>query len=707
MRSAECGIEGDRMLAFLTVTSLALQGSVADTSPFRALPLPAPGRVRSASGAPGPDYWQQRVDYVIRATLDTSSQTIRGRERIHYVNHSPDTLAFLWVQIEQNLFAPNSITYALSQPPLHFAGGAVFDFTGKGFTGGITIERFAAGGRSLKRTEYGTMMRVELARPLPPRGAIDCDVAWHFPIPPYGGGRMGRIGTRLYEIGQWYPRLVVYDDVHGWNPLPYIGAGEFYLEYGDFDVTLTLPAGFLVAATGTVANPLAVWTAGHRARRTAHRRHQDLAPHRAERPRRRVGRVFGLSVGCVRLARHPDSDLLPAGCGAVGRREQDGVVHDQALQRDVGDIPVAACDDSRRAGRRHGVSDAHVRPIDREARGPVLGSDPRVRARMVPDDGWLRRAALPVDGRGLQHVHRLRLGRRLLQGDGVRGHGAARPAQRRSHLGGPRQRAAAHRQAGRAARSRVGGLSETRADADGAARRGARQGDVRARHARVRAPLDVPASPARRFLPHDRERVGQRSRLVLARVGVQHRPARPGGGLSERGGRHHAHLPVESRSDGAAGDAGAALCRWDGGDAGLSDRDVEPGQQIHCASPDEQAGRGCGDRSSQGLSGHRPDEQPLGAVSLESQGAWIDAPGLGGPPPLEEPPSDPTDARIAAIAAPPAPRATAVFHAETRFCLSSPIWLRGMVTSEPALKYSVAVSERKRRPATTSESGSA
>src|SRR5439155_895272 len=94
-------------------------------------------------------------------------------------------------------------------------------------------------------------------------------------------------------------------------------------------------------------------------------------------------------------------------------------------------------------------------------------------------------------------------------------------------------------------------------------------------------------------------------------------------------------------------------------------------------------------------------------VSLESQGAWIDAPGLGGPPPLEEPPSDPTDARIAAIAAPPAPRATAVFHAESRFCLSSPIWLRGMVTSEPALKYSVAVSERKRRPATTSESGSA
>src|SRR5256885_16922669 len=132
MRSAECGIEGDRMLAFLTVTSLALQGSVADTSPFRALPLPAPGRVRSASGAPGPDYWQQRVDYVIRATLDTSAQTIRGSERIHYVNHSPDTPAFLWEQIEQNLFAPTRIPYAHSHPPLHIpcAAGSTFQVNG-------------------------------------------------------------------------------------------------------------------------------------------------------------------------------------------------------------------------------------------------------------------------------------------------------------------------------------------------------------------------------------------------------------------------------------------------------------------------------------------------------------------------------------------------------------------------------------------------
>jgi hypothetical protein len=254
------------MLPFAAVL-LALQGPVVgDTSLFRALPLPAPNRVRAPSGAPGPDYWQQRADYVIRATLDTAGSLLHGAERIHYENHSPDTLRFVWVQIEQNIFSKNSVTYALNQPPLHFAGGAVFDFTGKGFIGGITIERFRAAGRELERTEYGTMMRVELPRPLAPKGTIDFDVAWHFPVPPYGGGRMGRIATRLYEMGQWYPRMVVYDDVHGWNPLPYIGAGEFYLEYGDFDVTLTLPAGFVVAATGTLQNPLAVWTPATRAR---------------------------------------------------------------------------------------------------------------------------------------------------------------------------------------------------------------------------------------------------------------------------------------------------------------------------------------------------------------------------------------------------------------------------------------------------------
>src|SRR5881397_2672741 len=280
------------MLALVTVASLALQ-SVADTSPFRALPLPTPSRVRSASGAPGPDYWQQEASYTIQATLDTAAQTLRGSERIHYVNHSPDSLAFVWIQVEQNIFAANSITYTLNQPPLVFAGWVSFDFTGKGFIGGGVMERFEVAGKALQRKPYGTMMRVELPAPLAPGAAIDFDIAWHFPIPPYGGGRMGHIGTRLYELGQWYPRLVVYDDVNGWNPLPYIGAGEFYLEYGDYDVTLTVPGGFVVAATGTVMNPAAVWTPAQRARlaraRTSAERVQIITRAEAEANRARAG----------------------------------------------------------------------------------------------------------------------------------------------------------------------------------------------------------------------------------------------------------------------------------------------------------------------------------------------------------------------------------------------------------------------------------
>src|SRR2546426_11385482 len=101
------------MLLTLVAAALALQSQVADTSPFRALPLPAPNGVRGASGAPGPDYWQQRADYVIRATLDTAGSLLRGRGRIPYENHSPATRRFVWGQIEQNIFAKNSVTYDL------------------------------------------------------------------------------------------------------------------------------------------------------------------------------------------------------------------------------------------------------------------------------------------------------------------------------------------------------------------------------------------------------------------------------------------------------------------------------------------------------------------------------------------------------------------------------------------------------------------
>jgi hypothetical protein len=166
--------------------------------------------------------------------------------------------------VEQNICDPRGITEQLDQPPLVFLG-STFDFSCKGFNGGLTLERMSLEGRVLRPEVYGTIMRVDLPRPLGPGRSLDLAVSWHFTVPDYGAGRMGRDGS-LYEIAQWYPRLAVYDDVRGWNHDPYIGAGEFYLEYGSFDVSITLPASFLVAATGTLRNPELVLTEPQRAR---------------------------------------------------------------------------------------------------------------------------------------------------------------------------------------------------------------------------------------------------------------------------------------------------------------------------------------------------------------------------------------------------------------------------------------------------------
>ncbi|MEO8636004.1 MAG: M1 family metallopeptidase [Gemmatimonadales bacterium] len=262
------------LAALATSPALVRAQAVADSSPFRPLDLPTPGAVRTGSGRPGAGYWQQRVDYRIRATLDSATHILTGRETIHYVNHSPDALSYLWMHVEQNICEPGSLTNLLDQPPLVFLGTA-FDFSCQGFAGGLTLESITALGRPLTHTIFGTTMRVDLAGPLVPGGFIDVDVAWHFPIPPFGAGRMGRDGE-LYEIAQWYPRMAVYDDVKGWNHEPYIGAGEFYLEYGSFDVALTVPASFIVSATGTLRNPLEVLTAAQRTR-LVHARTADSA----------------------------------------------------------------------------------------------------------------------------------------------------------------------------------------------------------------------------------------------------------------------------------------------------------------------------------------------------------------------------------------------------------------------------------------------
>ena len=224
--------------------------------PFRPLQLPPANAFRDGVGRPGPRYWQQHLSYSIDATLDTATQRLTGRELIRYVNNSPDTLRSLWLQLDQNLYRPDS-RGAARFPDLAKGGG-------NDFHGGYDIDSVAeVGGPPLGAAVQGTLMRVDLGRALRPRDSTMLRLVYRFQIPEHGSSRMGRTryaGGWMYGIGQWYPRAVVYDDARGWNLDEYLGQGEFYLEYGDIDFAITVPRGFIVAGTGTLVNPAEVLT---------------------------------------------------------------------------------------------------------------------------------------------------------------------------------------------------------------------------------------------------------------------------------------------------------------------------------------------------------------------------------------------------------------------------------------------------------------
>jgi Peptidase family M1 domain len=234
---------------------------VGDTSMFAPLGLPPGNLFRSGSGMPGPKYWQQRADYDLRGTLDTAAKALRGELTLRYTNNSPDTLRFVWFQVEQNAFKGGSLNA--------FVFPSQSRFGARNFEGGDVIDRInqvtAAKKTPLKTRVDGTIMKVDLAAPLPPGQSATFDIAWHFNIPEHGADRMGRDGS-LYELAQWYPRVNVYDDLRGWNTEPYLGQGEFYLEYGDINLDITVPAGYIVAATGVLLNPTEVLTPAQVAR---------------------------------------------------------------------------------------------------------------------------------------------------------------------------------------------------------------------------------------------------------------------------------------------------------------------------------------------------------------------------------------------------------------------------------------------------------
>jgi hypothetical protein len=216
---------------------------------------------RDSSGRPTSRYWQLRTDYTIDARLDPATATVSGREKVVITNPSDSALRFLTLHLDQNQFAPN----VAREAPV------------AGITNGMHLIRLVANGdavdlttQTAARWNTQTVIGVPLKTPIPAGGTGTLEAEWSFEVPlvapPTRGDRMGRWGNRLFQVAQWYPQVAVYDDLRGWNVDPYLGGSEFYNNFGSFDVRLDLPAGWLVGATGVLANPDSVLPAAVRQR---------------------------------------------------------------------------------------------------------------------------------------------------------------------------------------------------------------------------------------------------------------------------------------------------------------------------------------------------------------------------------------------------------------------------------------------------------
>jgi hypothetical protein len=241
-----------------------------DVTIFSPLDLPTPNRMRTASGAPGPDYWQQRVDYRIDARLDPAERRLTGSEHVTYHNNSPDALDFLWVHLEQNILRKDSIGSLIG------GGDAVGGESDH--TEGVVLSRVAAAGAPLPYKVYDTLMRVDLPQPLRAGAQIELQIDWSTEIPKHIFRRYGTLevakGT-IWELAQWFPAVAVYDDVRGWNTLPYVGTGEFYTNFGNVDLAITVPRDHLVVASGVLQNASEVLTTTQQERLAAARTSKD------------------------------------------------------------------------------------------------------------------------------------------------------------------------------------------------------------------------------------------------------------------------------------------------------------------------------------------------------------------------------------------------------------------------------------------------
>ncbi|WP_407535387.1 M1 family metallopeptidase [Elizabethkingia miricola] len=214
---------------------------------------------RSASGQPGTKYWQNHANYVLNITLDDAQNLFTGSAEVQYTNNSPDELKFIWFQLDQNLFKKESRGSAMI--PLN---NSRYGSSNSDFEGGYTIKSVKVDGKEVKYTITDTRMQVDLPKELKSNGgSVKVKIDYAFVSPEDGADRMGYLKTKngkIYTMAQWYPRVEVYDDIKGWNTVPYLGPSEFYLEYGDFDVTITAPSNFYVVASGELQNPKDVYS---------------------------------------------------------------------------------------------------------------------------------------------------------------------------------------------------------------------------------------------------------------------------------------------------------------------------------------------------------------------------------------------------------------------------------------------------------------
>ena len=238
--------------------------------------LPTPNEYRNAAGAPGHNYYQQKADYKIDLRLDDDKQQIHGVETITYTNNSPDKLTYLWLQLDQNMRSlENSDTRLINVEKMedfHSIGDVkrlFFDFDG-----GFKIEDItSSSGQKMTYSINNTMMRIELEKPLAPNTSVSFKVKWWYNINDRMkiGGRSGyeyfeQEGNYLYTIAQFFPRMCVYNDVEGWQNKQFLGAGEFALPFGDYEVSITVPADHIVGATGELQNESSVLSAEQRNR---------------------------------------------------------------------------------------------------------------------------------------------------------------------------------------------------------------------------------------------------------------------------------------------------------------------------------------------------------------------------------------------------------------------------------------------------------